>query len=140
MRNERDREGVLEALRQAVIEDPRRPFIGGFTRFGLVELTRRRQGLSLSEILCVESSVPEKSSVTTGLEALRRVIEEAAARPAAHFTIEVSEPVRHAFKTRLTTAVEETKKRLGGGLTVIGNETLKADGILIYPGTKEIHV
>ena len=139
MRDERDREDVLEALRQAVTEDSRRPFVGGFTRFGLVELTRRRQGLSLSEILCVESSVPEKSSVTTGLQALRRVIEEATARPAAQFTIEVSGPVRHAFETRLTAAVEETKNRLGGGLTVIGNETLKADGILIYRGTKEIH-
>jgi len=83
--------------------------------------------------------MPEKSSVTTGLQALRRVIEEATARPAAQFTIEVSGPVRHAFETRLTAAVEETKNRLGGGLTVIGNETLKADGILIYRGTKEIH-
>ena len=140
MRNERDREDVLEVLRQAVIEDPRRPFIGGFTRFGLVELTRRRQGLSLSEMLCVGSSVPEKSSVTTGLEALRLVIEEAAAMPAANFTIEVSKPVQQAFKTRLAAAVEETRERLGGGLTVTGNEALKVDGILIYPSTNGIHV
>ena len=139
MRDERDREDVLQALRQAVMEDPRRPFVGGFTKFGLVELTRRKQGLSLSEILCVESSMPEKSSVTIGLQALRRVIEEATARPTAQFTIEVSGPVQHAFETRITAAVEETKHLLGGGLTVIGNETLKADEIRVYHGTKEIH-
>ena len=83
--------------------------------------------------------MPEKSSVTIGLQALRRVIEEATARPTAQFTIEVSGPVQHAFETRITAAVEETKHLLGGGLTVIGNETLKADEIRVYHGTKEIH-
>lgn len=42
---------VLEALRRAVAPDPAGVHVVGFTRFGLLEMTRRRQGFPLARIL-----------------------------------------------------------------------------------------
>jgi Ribonuclease G/E len=47
-RNKRDQ--VIEALRQAVGIDPAIEWVGNMSRLGLVELLRRRNGPTLSEM------------------------------------------------------------------------------------------
>jgi len=129
-------EVVLETLRRAVADDPQQPFVGGFTRFGLVEMTRRRKGLSLSELLCDGPTTPQKSAITTGLEVLRRVLEKAHAEPAAQFTIEVAASTKRALETRLASALAKTSDQLGGGLALVETEALKQDTFIIRRGTE----
>ena len=129
-------EVVLETLRRAVADDPQQPFVGGFTRFGLVEMTRRRKGLSLSELLSDGPTAPQKSAITTGLEVLRRVLEKAHAEPAAQFTIEVAASTKRALETRLAAALAKTSDQLGGGLALVETEALKQDTFIIRRGTE----
>ena len=139
MQTKNHQEEVLETLRRAVAEDPQRPFVGGFTRFGLVEMTRRRKGPSLSELLCGQPAAPQKSANTMGLEALRQVLEEARAKPAAQFTIEVATSTKRALKANLASALARTNERLGGGLTLIGTDAMKQDTYVIRRGTEASH-
>jgi len=45
------RRRVVEAMRAALADDPAPTQVGTMSRFGLVELTRRRRGASLAEML-----------------------------------------------------------------------------------------
>ncbi len=49
MRRAESRENLLDALREAVSEDPHGVRVGGMSRFGLVDLTRRHPGTSYFE-------------------------------------------------------------------------------------------
>ena len=102
-------------------------------------MTRRRKGPSLSKLLCGEPAAPQKSAITTGLEALRRVLEEASAEPAAQFTIEVATSTKRALKANLASALARTNERLGGGLTLIGTDAIKQDTYVIRRGTEASH-
>ncbi|HEX9703352.1 MAG TPA: ribonuclease E/G, partial [Rhodospirillales bacterium] len=80
LRDEGNRRRVLEELTQACADDPLAPHVAGYTRFGLVEMTRRKQGLSLQEIIGGPSPdfhAPYKSPLSVALEALRGVLREA---------------------------------------------------------------
>ena len=51
MSGRKEESQVLDALRRAVASDPAGVHVGGFTRFGMVEMTRRRQGFPLARVL-----------------------------------------------------------------------------------------
>ena len=51
MRKRENQEKVLQAIQASMAKDVIRPHVVGFTKLGLLEMTRRRRGPSLSEIL-----------------------------------------------------------------------------------------
>ena len=51
MTEERDREAVLTALREAFAQDREKTVIHGYTSLGLIEMTRRRTRISLREMM-----------------------------------------------------------------------------------------
>jgi len=70
---------VLDALRKSLAGDAMSPNVFGYTGTGLVEMTRRRQGLSLLHVLggldeVKEATEPVKSALTAALEAVRAVL------------------------------------------------------------------
>ncbi|MEK9723841.1 MAG: ribonuclease E/G, partial [Rhodospirillaceae bacterium] len=136
MRRDENKARVLAALNRAFADDPQRPFIGGFTRFGLVEMTRRRKGPSLTEQLCGGPATPVKSPLTTALEALRTVLAEAAAAPAAAFVLELPPDAAKALNDHAEAALGATRDRLGGGLAVEVNPTMRPDGYAVRAGTR----
>lgn len=77
LRDDSRKKDILEALREAAAADPLGLNIVGFTRLGLVEMTRPRHGLSLRDVVCGPGPAEmEKSAETLALEALRRVLSE----------------------------------------------------------------
>ncbi|KGP73930.1 hypothetical protein N782_21320 [Pontibacillus yanchengensis Y32] len=51
MRNDKDHQQVLEKLKKSLYDDPVRTEVYGFTKLGLVEMTRKREGRSLLSTL-----------------------------------------------------------------------------------------
>ncbi|MBC8338896.1 MAG: Rne/Rng family ribonuclease [Alphaproteobacteria bacterium] len=78
LKDEGRKKVVLDALKKAATADPLVLNVAGFTRLGLVEMTRPRHGLSLMHVVCGPDLLePVPSVETQALEALRRVLIEA---------------------------------------------------------------
>jgi len=117
MKRDEDRDSVLVRLRRALDDDPLRPHVIGFTRLGLVEMTRRRRGPSLGEVLG-EAEPPIRSAHTIALEALRQVLREAAAAPAAGFVLQTAPSVVEALEDVAAPARRDTESRLGSKIVL----------------------
>lgn len=117
MKRDEDRDAVLARLRRALADDPLRPHVIGFTRLGLVEMTRRRRGPSLGEVLG-EAEPPVRSAHTIALEALRQVLREAAAAPAAGFVLQSAPSVVAALEGIAQRARRDTEARLGSEIVL----------------------
>jgi Rne/Rng family ribonuclease len=74
------RQAVLDSLAHALRRDPARPQVLGWTRMGLVELTRRRRHPALAELL-TEPGRRRKTALTVALEALAAAERGAGTRP-----------------------------------------------------------
>ncbi|MBT6093866.1 MAG: Rne/Rng family ribonuclease [Rhodospirillaceae bacterium] len=118
MRRRENQQAVSDAFHAALADDPAHPNLVGFTRLGLAEMTRRRQGASLQELLCGGPAVPEKSPETVALSALRGVLTEAAVNPAPGYVLEVHPSVADVLGNAHANALAETQKRLGGNLEI----------------------
>ncbi|MGH7036330.1 MAG: ribonuclease E/G, partial [Stellaceae bacterium] len=83
MKGAADRARVLGALKDALAVDAEKIELLGWTRLGHIEMTRRRRGASLAEILLepVSSGPLHKTAITVALEALRAACLEARAEP-----------------------------------------------------------
>lgn len=111
MRGKADRQATVDALREAVRDDPSEVEVGGMTRFGLVELVRRRQWPSLAEQLLDRPAgtgvVP--SVETVALQALRAVLRQACRNPAGAPCIRAAPSVVAILKDRLSAALGEAE-------------------------------
>ena len=111
MRNKAERQAVVGALRDAVRDDPLEVEVGGMTRFGLVELVRRRLWPSLAEQLADRSAgtgvVP--TGETVALQALRSVLRQARRNPAGAPRIRAAPSVVAVLKDRLSGALREAE-------------------------------
>jgi Ribonuclease G/E len=83
------RQAVLDTLAQALKRDPARPHALGWTRMGLVELTRRRRRPALAELL-TEPAARRKTALTVALEALAAAERGAGTRPVLRVHPEVA--------------------------------------------------
>lgn len=54
METQEDRDSIVAVLKEAMSGDPAKPVVCGMTRLGLVEVARRRNGMSLESIYTVE--------------------------------------------------------------------------------------
>ena len=132
MKNKRHKLDVLKTLRRAIKSDPQPTFVSGYTQFGLVEITRQRKGLSFSSVIHGKTAIPSKSPLTTCLEALRRVLEESRVSPASFFVVKLAKKNLVLLETELSSALAETKERLGGNLELIGSQTIEQDKYEIH--------
>ncbi len=89
----------------------------GMTAAGLVEVTRRRDGFSLDEMMSNPSSaeiLPSNESVAS--EALRELLRT---RGAGNYRLLVSAEIKRVLSNDFKLAFEETVRRLGGALSMI---------------------
>ena len=107
----------------------------GFTRLGLAEMTRRRQGASLQELLCGGPALPVRSPESTALAALRGALAEAAITRSSNYVVEVHPNVADALANSFDDAVVETRERLGGNLDIVAVAEMPADIFNVRTGT-----
>lgn len=119
MRRPASRAAVLAALDEALSADRVPSFVAGFTRMGLVELTRERRRPSLAETLLDACWVCEgggrtKSAETVALEALRAVAAAARAAPGTALALSAPPAVIALLEGALKAARAEVEARVGG--------------------------
>lgn len=123
---------VLERLTEALSRDPAGCELAGATRLGLVELTRRRMGPSLAELLTEpcgfggSGRVRRLEAVGAGL--LRRLATEARAAPGRRMVLTCAPELVAAFAGVLAEARAELEARLGRALEIVPDPSLPRDG------------
>lgn len=127
MRRRDAEQELADAFARALGPDPLKPHLVGFTRLGLAELTRRRQGASLQEIMCGEPTAPRRSPETTALAALRAALAEGRAAPKPAYRLRVAPAVVEALGGVFAAALADTREKLGGGLEIIADPTMASD-------------
>ncbi len=126
---------MLGALRAAVADDPLSPHVIGYTAMGLVEMTRRRHGPSLQEILCLafeDRAGPSKSPLTVALAALRDVLREGQGA-SVPLTLLAAPPVIGALRGPAKGALKEAEQRLGLAIEAVADQTFAAERWEIVP-------
>jgi ribonuclease G len=108
----RERERVRQAVATALAGDPARPQLLGWTRLGHLEIVRPRRFRSLSEAMLGPSG-RHKSPATLAFEALRRLVAEARANPAASWRLMVVPTVEVALRGPAAAALAALEDRLG---------------------------
>ena len=129
---------VLDALRSAVADDPAAVNVAGFTTLGLVELTRRKRGESLSRLL--GASCPQcrgaglvAAPLTVAYEILRRIPREARAMPGKALRVRAAPVVVGALNGPALAALREIEGGLGRALVLEPDAALAADVYEIVP-------
>jgi len=117
MRDRRALPKLIAALRDAVAGDPAPVQIAGRTPLGMIELTRRRRGPSLAEIM-FEPCTVAPSALTIGLDGLRALLREAAARPSAALALAAPPRAVAALRQR-PVALAEAGRRLGRSVVLV---------------------
>jgi ribonuclease G len=102
MTNPAHQQAVLDELNRALEKDHTRVNVNGFTKLGLVEMTRKRTRESLAHMLCEPCPVCQgrghvKTAQTVCYEILREIEREANQYPAREFRILASQDVIDRF-------------------------------------------
>jgi ribonuclease G len=111
------REQVRQALEDAVAGDPAKPQLHGWTRIGHFELIRPRRGRSLADAMLVPGS-PAKAPSTLAYEALRRLLREARANPAANWRLSAAPAVAAALRGPAAAALRGLETRLSRRIAI----------------------
>lgn len=123
MRERGDRDRVLEALRTALAAAVPEAQLGGFTRFGLVEIVRPHDRAALHEAMCAPTPHGgwRRSPETVALEAVRAALVAAAAHPGRSLVLRAAPAVIDQLAGPLEAAHREAEDLLG--LTIaLGHE------------------
>ena len=139
MRGRENRHTVIDALGAAVSSDRCPVHVGGFTRFGLVEMTRERRRASLSEALFVPCAGCAgtgrlRSPETVAYDALRHILRQASALPAAPLTLTAPRRVIAALERLGPAALEQAEKQTGRAVDLITVNSLAADHFQVRAG------
>ena len=135
---------VLTALRRGFENDDRRPHIAGFTRLGLVEMTRQRLGPSLGRRLTAACPVCAgdgrvESPETVAFAALRAVLAETRAAPSRAVAITAAPAVIEALRGPAAAGLAEAEARLGRTVTLRADAEMAVATFRVVPiETKEV--
>jgi ribonuclease G len=136
MRRRSNRDRVLQELRRAFANDGEESEIGGFTRFGRVEINRRRRRPSLPRRLTTNCPLctagRTKSPLTVAFEALRRVVAEDRAMPGHVWRIAASPAVIAALRGEGAATRSATEARLGRPLDLVEDERIALDRYAVW--------
>ncbi len=130
---------VLGHMRAAVSSDPNPAHVLGFTRLGLMEMTRRRQSRSLRDTMtsgcpvCSGSGLA-RDGLSVGYEALRRALREGDATPGASVQISAAPRVIDALKAGGAQALDEAAGKLGGRLNLVAEPAFGPDQVDVICG------
>ncbi len=135
-KKKKDQTTVQDALKRAVADDPAQVFVGGFTRFGLMEMTRRRNRPSLTSLLLQPCSPCDgqgraQSPRSLAYRALDRLAREADATPAAHIALKASPAIVEALRGPARPALDAINERFGRPFTVLADSDLATDSFEI---------
>jgi hypothetical protein len=119
--------GLVEALRAAVADDPAPAQVAGHTPLGMLELTRRRLGPSLADIMLVPAA-RGLNPLTMALDGLRALLREADARPAARLALALPPAALSALRAR-PAAIEDAERRLSRPLALIERRDIETFAI-----------
>ena len=142
LRRATERERVLAALRSALAGDDRQLRIAGWTRLGLVELSRERRGPSLADRLttsCLACGGLGRmlSPRWVAGNALRALLAEARRARSAPSSLAVAPAVLAQLRGPLAAATAEVEGRLGAAVRLIPADTVPGDGYhLVAPGAE----
>lgn len=123
------RTALVTAMEQAFAVDPDQPVIHGWTRGGLLEITRPRRRPTLSQIMRAGEGTAPFNATTKALAALRRVLRETSG--IAHPRLICPNPVRLVLQGPLRPALAEVEKRLGAPLILeigLGTDQIEITG------------
>ena len=129
---------LLEQLSAAASNDPYPIEVAGFTRSGLVEMTRRRRSTSLPDMLmdrtASDSGSPDrgKSVETMAYDALRRLHHGALATPGKPLSICASADVIALLQGGLGAALREMKASVGVAVTLEIAPGMRHDMMDVY--------
>jgi ribonuclease G len=123
MKNQAGKDKVLAALKLYVGDDPEQVFVAGFTRFGLIEMTRKRGRPSLKTSLGQDCQVCEGSGLsltaqTHGFNALDRLRVEGLSNPSQGLELRSSVAVAASFGGPLKAALDALQAELGLKMTI----------------------
>ncbi len=110
------RDGLVQDLGIGFAAMSNPPVVHGWTRTGLLEVTRERHGPTLAQILLSRQPERQRSPETIALEALRRLLRDS--RGIARPILVCPTPVRHLLLGSLRKSLDETARRLGGAIAV----------------------
>ena len=148
IRNTARKKIILEALKESTAVDPLSVYIAGFTRLGLVEMTRQRHGKSL-QLIVSGLDIPEivKSSESQAIDALRRVMSEvwdcAQRRGGAKVLLRAPVSViaelegSSGGKSTAIIALGEVEARLGITLTLEADQSIAEGEFEVIVGDRE---
>jgi ribonuclease G len=111
------RERIREQIAAAFARDPARPQVLGWTRLGHLEIVRPRRGRSVADAM-LEPGLPHKSATTLAFEALRMVMREARANPAADWRIATLPSIGAVLRGQAAPAFGELETRLGRRIAI----------------------
>jgi ribonuclease G len=112
------REQVRQTLEAALARDPARPQLLGWTRLGHIELLRPRRGRSLADAM-LEPASAARQPAAIAHEALRRLLREARATPAANWRLAVPDVVAAALHGPAAGALRALETRLGRRIEIL---------------------
>lgn len=138
MRRQEHRRQVVDALRAAVAEDPRDVQVGGITRFGRLELTRRREGPSFVDLTTEPCPACEgrgrvPAARTAALEALCAVLAADRGEPGQSWVIVADPAVCAALEGEAAIARRRAEERLGRPVAVNPDTSLSHRGFRVEP-------
>lgn len=116
LRKRPHRDKLLDRLRQAFAGDAAGVEIAGFTRLGLVEMIRRRQGPSLLETMtqpALGGIGREPDPTARAFAALRAVRREAKAKPGRALALRAHRAILHALEGPAAEALGVVEAQLG---------------------------
>jgi len=116
MQNIDHQQQVHKTMQKVLTHDPVKTFIAGFTKLGLFEMTRKRLGLSINEILCESNHQPRFSVETRSINALALVLSNARSHPDKPYELYADQPVIDALRSNLSTLRQEAETILGAPL------------------------
>jgi Rne/Rng family ribonuclease len=135
LEDRRLRKRVRDALAEALVPDPARPQVLGWTRLGHLEIVRPRRARPLAEALLEprHGGALVKTAVTVAHEALRALRREARAEPGGRWCLIVNPDVALAFAGGATAALRALEERFGRLIAIETNPCLDRDRFQIKP-------
>jgi ribonuclease G len=129
------RERVRYTLAEALMPDPARPQILGWTRLGHIELVRPRRGRPLAEALLKPrpGGALVKTAVTMAHEVLRALRREARAQPGRRWHLTVTPDVAAALAGVAAPALRAIEERFGRTIAIEADPSLGRDRFQITP-------
>jgi ribonuclease G len=123
------RERVSDEMAEALVADPARPQILGWTRLGHLELVRPRRGRPLAEALLEPrpGGCLVKTALTVAHDALRALRREARVRPGRRWRLMVAPDVAAAFAGAAANALRALEERFGREIVIEVDHALQRD-------------